>query len=413
MVHKKAFLFPGQGSQYIGMGKRLCERYDIAKRTFEEANDALGFSLSDLCFKGDIAELTLTKNAQPAILTASVATFRVLEEKGIRPEILAGHSLGEISALTCAGVFSFADAVRLAQQRGALMQDAVPAGQGAMAAVITRDIEMLEEICTSVRGTEILSISNFNSKTQQVISGHVAAVERAVEKLNEAGIKTKLLNVSAPFHCALMEPAAKAFKEVLQGYEIRQAEHPVIANINAKPYGGPDTVIDALVKQIVSPVQWTDTMTYLKKAMIKYCVEVGSGHVLKNMMKTNISDIPVYAFEEEEEALYQHFESCKFPIVSRAMGIAVATRNSNWDTAQYEQGVVAPYKEMTLMQQKIEQEERRATQEETDRAISLLLTIFRTKGTPAQEQVQRLRQLFEDCGRVDLLQSFDYSMVGG
>lgn len=412
MVHKKAFLFPGQGSQYIGMGKALCEKYPVAKQTFEEANDALGFSLSDLCFNGDLAELTLTKNAQPAILTTSVATFRVLQEKGIRPEILAGHSLGEISALTCAGVFSFSDAVKLAQTRGELMQEAVPAGQGAMAAVMTRDVAMLEELCASVREQDVLVISNYNTRTQQVISGDIAAVNRAVEKLNEGEVKTKLLNVSAPFHCPLMEPAAKAFGEVLRGYEIHEPAFPVLANINARPYGGADTVIDSLVQQIVSPVRWADSMTYLKKAMIKYCVEVGSGRVLKNMMKTNISDIPVYAFEGEEEDLYQHFEDCKFPIVSRAMGIAVATRNRNWDAEAYETGVVAPYKEMTSIQTRIEQEDRLATEEETKKAVHLLMTIFRTKGTPVEEQRFRLGQLFEDCGRTDLLQRIDEMMIG-
>jgi [acyl-carrier-protein] S-malonyltransferase len=412
MVHKKAFLFPGQGSQYIGMGKALCEKYDIAKRTFEEADETLGFSLSELCFKGDLTELTLTKNAQPAILTTSVATFRVLQEKGIRPELMAGHSLGEISALTCAGVFTFAHAVRLAQKRGELMQQAVPTGQGAMAAVMTRDIQRLEELCASVAEGEVLVISNYNTRTQQVISGHAPAVERAVELLGREEIKTKLLNVSAPFHCPLMEPAAKAFGEVLRGYDIREPQIPVIANINALPYGGADTVIDSLVRQIVSPVRWADSMTYLKKAMIKYCVEVGSGRVLKNMMKTNISDIPVYAFEGEEEELYKHFESCKFPIVSRAMGIAVATRNRNWDPEVYESGVVAPYKELAAMQARTEQEDRQATEEETGRAIELLLTILRSKGTPVEEQRFRMKQLFEDCGRTDLLQNFDDTMIG-
>jgi [acyl-carrier-protein] S-malonyltransferase len=153
-------------------------------------------------------------------------------------------------------------------------------------------------------------------------------------------------------------------------------------------------------------------MTYLKKAMIKYCVEVGSGRVLKNMMKTNISDIPVYAFEGEEEELYKHFESCKFPIVSRAMGIAVATRNRNWDPEVYESGVVAPYKELAAMQARTEQEDRQATEEETGRAIELLLTILRSKGTPVEEQRFRMKQLFEDCGRTDLLQNFDDTMIG-
>lgn len=411
MINKKAFLFPGQGSQYIGMGKSLCEKYDVAKRTFEEANDALDFDLSGLCFKGDLAELTLTRNAQPAILTTSVATFRVLQEKGITPEFLAGHSLGEISALTCAGVFSFADAVRLAQMRGTFMQEAVPAGEGAMAAVMTRDVQMLRELCERNAGDDVLVISNYNTRTQQVISGNVAAVNRAVEELNKADVKTKLLNVSAPFHCPLMQPAAERFGEELKKYEIHAPKYPVIANVDAKLYGGADTVAEHLIRQIVSPVQWADSMTFLKKSMVRYCVEVGSGHVLKNMMKTNVSDLTVFAFEGDENALYEHYEAVNFPFISRAMGIAVATKNNNWDNEAYKNGVVTPYQELVKMQALVEQEGRKATKEEIDKAIELLLTIFATKQTPAEEQNNRLRELFEDAGERELLRTFDYSRI--
>ncbi len=411
MVNKKAFLFPGQGSQYIGMGKALCEKYEIARQTYEEANDALSFDLSGLCFKGELSELTLTKNAQPAILTASVAVFRILQEKGITPQYLAGHSLGEISALTCAGVFRFCDAVQLARTRGALMQEAVPKGKGAMAAVMTRDVAMLRELCESVANGQVVVISNYNTRTQQVISGEAEAVQRAVDKLSQMDIKTKLLNVSAPFHCPLMTGAAERFAEVLRGVEIHDPKYPVIANINAAPYGCAETVIASLTKQIVSPVQWADSMTFLKKSMVKYCVEVGTGHVLKNMMKTNISDIPVFAFDGDEEALYEHVKAATFPLVSRAMGLAVATRNRNWDEEAYRQGVVLPYQELAKMQGLIEQESRAANEAEVSRAIELLLTIFKTKQAPVEEQVNRLQELFDDCGMMELKQSFDYSAI--
>ncbi len=412
MINKKAFLFPGQGSQYIGMGKNLCRKHEIAKRTFEEANEALSFDLGGLCFEGDLAELTLTKNAQPAILTTSVAMFRVLQANNVEPQFLAGHSLGEISALTCADVFDFADAVRLARKRGELMQEAVPTGVGAMAAVMTRNVQMLNELCKEVAvGDEVLSISNYNTRKQQVISGHASAVNRALEKLAQMDIKTKTLNVSAPFHCALMEPAANAFREELQKYQIHAPKYPVIANISAKPYPDADCVIDHLVAQIVNPVRWTESMTLLKKNMVKFCVEVGSGHVLKNMMKSNISDIPVYSFEGEENEIYEHIAAAVFPFASRAMGIAVATRNRNWDEAEYKNGVIAPYNELAKLQALVEQENRTETDAEVDRALELLLTILRTKKTPVEEQINRLHELFEDTGKKEYFKAFDYGRI--
>ena len=407
MINKKAFLFPGQGSQYIGMGKNLCEKFEVAKRTFEEANEALNFDLSGLCFKGDLAELTLTKNAQPAILTTSVAMFRVLQEKKIEPQFLAGHSLGEISALTCAGVFDFKDAVRLANKRGELMQEAVPAGKGAMAAVMTRDIKMLKELCKEISGDEVVVISNYNTKKQQVISGDANAVNRALERLAQMEIKTKTLNVSAPFHCPLMQPAADRFREELAKYQINDPKYPVIANIDAKLYPGKEAVVDHLVQQIVNPVQWTQSMTFLKKSMVNFCVEVGSGHVLKNMMKSNVSDIPVYSFEGDENAIYEHMEKAVFPFASRAMGIAVATRNQNWDDNEYKNGVVAPYNELAKIQTAVEQEGRKETDEEVKRSLELLLTIMKTKKAPEDEQLARINELLDDTGKKEFFQNND------
>ena len=194
-----------------------------------------------------------------------------------------------------------------------------------MAAVMTRDVEMLKELCEKVSGEELVVISNFNTRTQQVISGNVNAVNRAIAQLTEADIKTKLLNVSAPFHCPLMKPAAERFREELKQYTLRDPKYPVIANVDAKPYEGAASIAERLTNQIVLPVRWAESMTYLKKSMVQYCAEVGAGHVLKNMMRTNISDIPVFSFESDEDALYAYAEKCRFPFVSRAMGIPLPT----------------------------------------------------------------------------------------
>lgn len=395
---KKAFLFPGQGSQAVGMGKVLAQKYPVAEETFKEADAVLGFPLSALCFQGDPATLTLTKNAQPALLTTSVAMFRVLQKKNIKPEILVGHSLGEISALTCAGVFSFADALKLTRLRGELMQEAVPVGKGAMAAVSTRDFEALQEILDEEAKGDILSISNDNSNVQQVISGTVNAVDRAILALEKANIKVKKLNVSAPFHCALMQPAAERFEQALSEVSLKNPNALVLANVNAKPYEGKENVVSNLVAQLTSPVRWRESMVYLQRAMVSFCVEVGPGHVLKRLMRTNIGDLAVYTFEEEEEKVYEAVEASYYPFVSRAMGIAVATRNMNFDEEAYEKGVVEPYRALEEMDRKIQSEGRKATEEEMDKTVALLQKIFETKQTPEDECIFRFKELFADTG---------------
>ena len=408
---KKAFLFPGQGSQYIGMGKNLCEKYEIAKRTFEEADEALGFKLSDLCFSGDIAELTLTKNAQPAILTTSVAMFRILQEKGITPEYMAGHSLGEISALTCAGAIPFTDAVRLANKRGMFMQDAVANGKGAMAAVNTRDIEMLQKLCEESSENEVVSISNYNSFVQQVISGDADAVQRVMNKLEEKEVKTKLLNVSAPFHSPLMQKASEKFAEELGKYTFNNPVCPVIANVDAKPYNDKSEITDKLIRQIISPVRWTDTMVYFKKEMVRYCIEVGAGHVLKNLMKTNVSDLKTFTFDTDADEIYSYFDNSFYPFMSRMMGIIVATKNNNWNEDEYKNGVIEPYAKINDMQKLIESENRKATVDEMKKAMELLLKVFETKKTSAEEQKVRIKELIADTNAVEAFKDFDYSVL--
>ncbi len=411
---KKAFLFPGQGSQYVGMGKKLCEKYEIARETFEEANRILGYDLMELCFHGDMEELTKTENAQPAILTVGTAMFRVLESKGITPEYMAGHSLGEITALTCSGAVSFADAVALANKRGKYMQEAVPAGEGAMAAIVTRDMDMVRKECEKLsgEGSEV-SISNYNSRTQCVVSGKTEAVSRLAEIMNGKSLKTKMLNVSAPFHCPLMHSAADRFRDALEDIEFSELKYPVISNVTAEPYKDKSEIIHHLVSQIVMPVRWADSMTFLKKNMVQYAVEVGAGHVLKNLMKTNISDIKVFAFDDanDEKQLYEYIEKSYFPFMPRTMGIIVATKNNNWDDQEYKSGVVEPYNKIVEMQQNIEKEERKASIQEMKEAIKLLLMIFQTKKTPVEERIMRIKQLFDDTGTKDIFKDFDFEAV--
>ncbi|MBP5223364.1 MAG: ACP S-malonyltransferase [Lachnospiraceae bacterium] len=399
---KKAFLFPGQGVQYMGMGKVLCQNFKAAAEVFEEAGDSLGMDIGKLCFDSSLEDLTLTENAQPAILTVSTAMYRVyLNEIGVRPDIMAGHSLGEISALTCAGAIQFKDAVKLARMRGKFMQEAVKKGEGMMAAVQIRDIEKLRGICEELQGkNEQVSISNYNTGIQTVIAGTRSGVSKAMEILEKDGIKSTELNVSAPFHCPLMQPAADRFKEELGKYRYSDPDCIVLSNVTGQPYTGKEAVSDNLFRQIISPVQWTASMTYLKRSMVRYCLEIGPKHVLREMMKKNIADIPVFSLDEEEDikAAKQYIEKAYIPFLARVMGIAVATKNNNFNDQEYADGVIAPYMKIQKLQTEIENEKRKATDEEMNLAIEMLKKIFATKKVSEEEQKERFRQLFNETG---------------
>ena len=282
-----AFIFPGQGSQHPGMGRELAENFKIAKQSFEEADDALGFALSRLCFEGPEEDLKLTANTQPAILAASVAALRVLrEESPLAPAFLAGHSLGEFSALVASGALSFADALRTVRARGSFMQDAVPVGVGTMAAILGVEPEQLLEFCQEAAQGEVVSPANYNSPGQIVIAGHTGAVGRVIEIAKARGFrKAMLLPVSAPFHCALMQPAAERLAKALEAVPVAPLSAPVVSNVEAIPNCDASRVKGLLVQQVCSPVLWDASVRQMIASGVTRFVEIGPGKVLAGLVK--------------------------------------------------------------------------------------------------------------------------------
>jgi [acyl-carrier-protein] S-malonyltransferase len=301
-----AFLFPGQGSQKVGMGKALAETYPLCRATFEETDRALGEPLSAVIFDGPEERLTLTENTQPAILTVSIAAHRLLESRGIVPHFVAGHSLGEYSANVAAGTFPLADAVRLVRRRGRYMQEAVPVGDGAMAAILGLDAETVGRVCSQVEHDSglVVSPANLNGAGQVVIAGASDAVQQASERLKAAGARRAIpLSVSAPFHCALMKPAEERLAPELRALldHARDPRVPIVANVDAEPRLDRASAIDALVRQVASPVQWEAVVQRLASNGVTTYVEVGSGTVLSGLVKKIHRESTVLNFGAPED----------------------------------------------------------------------------------------------------------------
>lgn len=297
-----AYIFPGQGSQSVGMGKDLYDNFPEARQVFEEADDALRFSLSKMCFEGTAEDLALTANTQPAILTTSIAVLRAMEANGFpKPDYVAGHSLGEYSALVAAGAMSFADAVKTVRKRGTYMQEAVPPGVGAMAAILGSDLETVEMVCLEVAGEHICSPANINSPSQIVIAGTAEAIDHACERLKDKGAKRAIkLNVSAPFHCALMYPAQEKLSKDLQEINFQDLNYPVIENVTAEANSKAERVPIALTEQVSSPVRWSQSVENLISNGVDTFIEVGAGKVLSGLVKQINRDVRILNIENKE-----------------------------------------------------------------------------------------------------------------
>jgi len=285
-MKQTAFIFPGQGSQYVGMGKEFYDNFPVAKEVFDEADDSLHFSISSLCFQGPEEGLKLTENTQPAILTTSIAALRILQsEKGISPQLTAGHSLGEYSALVASGALSFSDAVQTVRLRGRFMQEAVPVGEGAMAAILGMEREQVERLCEEASAGEVLTPANFNCPGQIVIAGDSKAIERAIEKVKQEGKKAILLPVSAPFHSPLMKPAGERLEKALEGIIVRDLKVPVVTNVEAEINRSKERVKGLLVAQVSSPVRWEESIRRMIEDRIEQVLEIGPGKVLSGLTK--------------------------------------------------------------------------------------------------------------------------------
>jgi [acyl-carrier-protein] S-malonyltransferase len=313
MEHDTAFVFPGQGSQYAGMGRDVAEKYPAARRVFDEIDAALGFSISKLCFEGPEEDLKLTENTQPAILAVSAALHTVLEDHdAARRDLVAGHSLGEYSAIVSVGGLTPADAARLVRARGRFMQEAVPVGTGGMAALIGPTVEDARAICEEAAQGEVVSVANINAPGQIVIAGTKSAIERAIAIAKTRGVRRALpLPVSAPFHCELMQPAADRLAPMLDEAELKDLWVSLVSNVDASPIGTPTAVRNALLRQVASPVRWVESIQKMVAMGVKRFVEVGPGSVLTGLIKridasvelVNVSDVPTLeAFLETQKS---------------------------------------------------------------------------------------------------------------
>lgn len=412
-MRKIALLFPGQGAQYVGMGKKVYNEFAAVRQVFEEANDVLGFDLKKLCFEGELGSLTNTENAQPAILTTSIAMFKAFEQHlEYKPTYSAGHSLGEFTALTSAGVLSFLDALKIVRQRGIFMRESASLGIGSMCAVRGMTKEQISSVCESLsRPNFVINISNYNSNDQIVISGHKEAVDKAAEEFIGLGGKITPLNVSAAFHSPLMMHAADRLKVELSKYHFNIMQWEVLSNVTGKPHISTGQIIGSLVEQMIKPVQWTETMNFMSENEIEVAIELGPGKILTNLMSRNAPSIETFAFDYEEnmESLFSKVaavRSKKEKFISKCIVASVCTKNRNDDSEIYENGVIKPYRELQKMEIDLKERAALPSVEDMKNAINLLITIFETKKVPNKEKHKRFNLLLKETGTREELSLF-------
>ncbi|MEC1679080.1 ACP S-malonyltransferase [Bacillus mojavensis] len=409
-MEKIALLFPGQGSQFIGMGRSLYEEYPIAKLTFEEAGDIAQVNIAKLCFEGSLWDLNRGENLLPALLTTCVATFRVyMKEVGIRPHFCAGHSLGEYSALACSGVISFEDAIRITQFRGKLMQDNADKDLGSMTILDGIDTRIVGELCKqhSEDNRQVAAISCYNSPTQVAISGNKDVIEKVeMGVLDEEGHVTPLMS-SAPIHSPLMLEEAEKLCYELSKYRFNMFKWPVISNVTGVPYGKPENTVDLLTLQMVKPVQWTKTLHYLNRLGMTHAIEMGPKNVLNKLTEINLPNVTSLCFgEKADRQSLINLSIAANPdrrqeqtIITKCLAIAVATPNFNWNEIEYQEGVVKPYKRIQSLQEEIEKTGKHPTKVQMIEALELLQGIFQTKKLPYHERRQWLQNIIDETGK--------------
>ncbi len=419
--NKLAFFFPGQGSQYIGMGKNLCIGHAEAREAFEEASDALGQDIKKLCWESDLAELSRTQNSQPAILTCSVAMFRTYMPGAAHrpPSFMLGHSLGEFSALTCAGALSLSEAVKLVAERGRLMQDAIPVGVGGMTAISGLTEDKVRAACQEIAmdGTPI-ELSLVNSHDQIVLSGLSDNLPKIEDKLKAMGARIARLKVSAPFHCSLMNPAAERFKGVLSGIKLSAPRWPIISNVTALPYENAGAIRDALISQMTHTVQWRKSVKYVETMGVATGIEFGPGSVLKNLIMRGSGSWRILSSDIESDSgeIIKLLNGAVMPVANamgphfflgRCLALAASARNMNYDEKEYRSGVVLPYAGIKELLQKVKAEKRPLTESEMRAGLEMLRKVLETKKVPVQERKDRFSQLLMETGTQTLFASIN------
>ncbi|WP_440109493.1 ACP S-malonyltransferase [Paenibacillus sp. QZ-Y1] len=387
-----ALLFPGQGSQMVGMGKGFWNHFDVAKKLFEEASDAISIDLRKLCFEGSMDDLTMTMNAQPALLTVSVIAFQVyMQELGVEPAYLAGHSLGEYSALVCAGVLSFHDAIKLVRQRGIIMHNADPHQQGTMAAISHIPLDTLQKICDEVSTSERPAcVACMNTDQQFVISGHRHSIQEIIKRTESMGTKHSYINVSGPYHSPMMQLAAEQFKVELEQYQYEHAKYPIISNVTAVPYQPDQSVVDYLNGQMTMPVRWSESMHYLVENGVTEVIELGSKHVLVSLMSKITKRIVPYSLNQPSDLLMltntqerkNKLLTIRKKLLSKLMVTALISRNYNQDSISYTKTVEPLFHQLQRVKEQINKNGYGLNEEEINDALQVCHSILTAKQIP-------------------------------